>query len=1290
VLCHGQAGELQLGAEPIQRKQLVERAAILASWNLESIELYACHTGADAAFVQTLEQLSGAKVAASSGVVGHASLGGSWALQGSARNGIAPFSRAAIDQWAGTLAVTTPDLLTADDDGTLSTDNSTSVTSPTFTGTGPSSTLIYLEYLNGTVIGSGTSDANGNWSIQPSSPLALGSYTIRARYASSAIPMVLVGAGGATIPNQAIAITPTDQLYALYTPDVTNGYYLDLGSVASSGSNQADTFSQLRNAYNSAKGQGGLNDWGTFAGDAFEKTITGQSYAGTNVTYVISEGSNSLPLTAAFDASDRVIALTSDPNASSNASFITNVGNIYSPSSLSLTIVSPDTTPPTISSVAITSASGIQSNSLNAGDAVSVTVTMDEAVTVTGTPQLSLNIGGTTRTATYSSGSGTTALIFQYTIAAGDTDPDGISIGANSLALNGGTINDAAGNAATLTFSAVSDNASYLVDTTAPTVSSVLITSATGIQNSTLNAGDVVSVTVSMDEAVTVTGTPQLSLNVGGSTRTATYSSGSGTSALIFQYTIAAGDTDPDGISIGANSLALNGGTINDAAGNAATLTFSAVSDNASYLVDTTAPAAAVITTISTNFGDPNTSDTIINDASPLLTFTGEAGATVQVLDQQGNTVPSSSYTLLIFATTYVLNFGTNTQSDGIYSINLTDAAGNVSTPTTFTIDTTAPGTPAITSVSDDAALITGALTSGGLTNDTDLTVRVSLTGTNAVAGDTIQLYDTTTALGTAYTLLAADITNGYADVATGSLTNGSTYTISAKVIDIAGNTSAASGTFVTTVDTIAPAAPAITSVTDNVGSITGALTSGGRTNDTDLTVRVSLTSTNAAAGDTIQLYDSATALGTSYTLLAADITNGYADVPTGSLTDGTTYIINAKVIDGAGNASAASANFTTTVDTTIPGAPAITSVSDDAGSITGPLTTGGRTNDTDLTVRVSLASTNAVAGDTIQLYGTATALGSAYTLLAADITNGYADLATGTLTGGTTYTINAKVIDVAGNASAASSNFTTTVDTTAPGAPAITSVTDDAALITGALTSGGSTNDNNLTVRVSLASTNAVAGDTIQLYDTVTALGTAYTLLAADITNGYADVPTGTLTDGTTYTINAKVIDIAGNASSASANFTTTVDTTAPGAPAITSVTDDAALITGALTSGGRTNDTDLTVRVSLTSTNAVAGDTIQMYDSATTLGTAYTLLAADITNGFSDVATGTLTDATTYTINAKVIDSAGNASKASTNFRVPRNLRDLPASDHHKKMPFGIVAADHKCSSNAILSAN
>ena len=143
-------------------------------------------------------------------------------------------------------------------------------------------------------------------------------------------------------------------------------------------------------------------------------------------------------------------------------------------------------------------------------------------------------------------------------------------------------------------------------------------------------------------------------------------------------------------------------------------------------------------------------------------------------------------------------------------------------------------------------------------------------------------------------------------------------------------------------------------------------------------------------------------------------------------------------------------------------------------------------------------------------------------------------------------------------------------------------------------LTTGGRTDDTNLTVRVSLTSTGAVAGDTIQLYNSTTALGTAYTLLAADITNGFADVATGTLTNGTTYTINAKVIDIAGNASTASSNFTTTVDTVAPSAPSITSVTDDVGSITGALTTGGRTDDTNLTVRVSLTSTGAVAGDKI------------------------------------------------------------------------------------------------
>ena len=112
------------------------------------------------------------------------------------------------------------------------------------------------------------------------------------------------------------------------------------------------------------------------------------------------------------------------------------------------------------------------------------------------------------------------------------------------------------------------------------------------MQNSTLNAGDVLSVTVTMSEATTVTGTPQLALTIGGTTVQAQYASGSGGTALVFNYTVLAGQTDANGIAIAADSLALNGGTLQDAAGNNATLTHAAVADNAGYRVDTSAPVA--------------------------------------------------------------------------------------------------------------------------------------------------------------------------------------------------------------------------------------------------------------------------------------------------------------------------------------------------------------------------------------------------------------------------------------------------------------------------------------------------------------------------------------------------------------------------------------------------------------------------------------------------------------------------------------------------------------------------
>ena len=120
-----------------------------------------------------------------------------------------------------------------------------------------------------------------------------------------------------------------------------------------------------------------------------------------------------------------------------------------------------------VSLVAISSATNIQSGILNAGDSVTVAVTMSEPTTVSGTPQIGLQIGSATVQANYDSGSGSTDLLFVYVIQTGQTDPDGISIDADSLTLNNGSLTDTAGNNATLTHTAVVANSIYKVDTTA-------------------------------------------------------------------------------------------------------------------------------------------------------------------------------------------------------------------------------------------------------------------------------------------------------------------------------------------------------------------------------------------------------------------------------------------------------------------------------------------------------------------------------------------------------------------------------------------------------------------------------------------------------------------------------------------------------------------------------------------------------------------------------------------------------------------------------------------------------
>ena len=101
-----------------------------------------------------------------------------------------------------------------------------------------------------------------------------------------------------------------------------------------------------------------------------------------------------------------------------------------------------------------------------------------------------------------------------------------------------------------------------MIDGVVPTVTNVTSTTSDG----TLKVGDVAAITVTFSEAVTVSGTPQLTLETGSSDAVVNYTSGSGGTTLTFNYTVASGHVSNDLDYASTSALALNSGTIKDAA----------------------------------------------------------------------------------------------------------------------------------------------------------------------------------------------------------------------------------------------------------------------------------------------------------------------------------------------------------------------------------------------------------------------------------------------------------------------------------------------------------------------------------------------------------------------------------------------------------------------------------------------------------------------------------------------------------------------------------------------------
>ena len=414
---------------------------------------------------------------------------------------------------------------------------------------------------------------------------------------------------------------------------------------------------------------------------------------GGTATYTGGSGTNALTFSYTVGAGQNTSALAATAVNLNGGTIKDGASNPASLLLTGLTQTGPqiDTTSPTVSSVTATA------GDYDAGKALTLTLTMSEAVDVTGTPTLTLNDGGT---ATYVSGSGSSALVFSYTVAAGQNTA--------ALEVTGvtGTITDLAGNALSTadlpeTFSGV------IVDTTTPTISAIAESPSSG----DLDAGKTVTFTLTTTEAVTVNttgGTPTLTLN---DDSTATYSGGSGTTALTFSYTVSAGQNTA---ALAVTAVNLNGGTIQDGAGNAASLSLTGLTQTGPQIDTTTPTISSLVESPSSGDLDAGKTVTLTLDTSEVVTVNTTGGTPTLTLNDGGTATYSGGSGTNALTFSYTVGAGQNTAALAATAVNLNggtikDGAGNPAslaltglTQTGPQIDTTAPTVSSVTATAGD------------------------------------------------------------------------------------------------------------------------------------------------------------------------------------------------------------------------------------------------------------------------------------------------------------------------------------------------------------------------------------------------------------------------------------------------------------------------------------------------------------------------------------------------------------------------------------------------------------
>ncbi len=636
-----------------------------------------------------------------------------------------------------------------------------------------------------------------------------------------------------------------------------------------------------------------------------------------------------------------------------------------------------DTTAPTVTSVVATA------GDYDTGKTVTLTLAMSEAVTVIGTPTLTLNDGGT---ATYSGGSGTSALTFSYTVGAGQNTSTLAATAVN------GTITDLAGNVLS-TANLPASFTGVVIDTLTPTISSLVESPSSG----DFDAGKTVTLTLNLSEAVTVAGgTPTLSLNDGG---TATYSGGSGTSALTFSYTVGAGQNTS---ALTATAVNLNAATITDGAGNAASLSLSGLTQSGPQIDTVTPVIVALVESPASGDFDAGKTVTLTLNLTAAVTVAG--GTPTLTLNDGGTATYSGGSGTSALTFSYTVGAGQNTSALTATAVNLnaatiTDGAGNAAnlslsglTQSGPQIDTTAP---TVSSLVESPA-------SGDLDGGKTVTLTLNLSEAVTVAGGTptLTLNDGGTAIysgGSGTTALTFSYTVG-AGQNTSALTATAVNLNAATITDGAGNAANLSLSGLTQsgpqIDTVTPAAPLIANDTINGNS------------------SVTLSGT-AAANSTVTVYDQQTEAGTTI----ASASGGWT-YTTGLLASGA-QAFTATATDAAGNVSVASQALDVTINTPpplVPPAPVITTdtVNGNTVALTG-------TVEADTTVTVY--DQQGFLGAKVEL-GTTVANAS-----------GSWSFATGALTSGS-YFFYAKATNAAGNTSPFSAGLDPTIGPATPTDP--------------------------------------------------------------------------------------------------------------------------------------------------------------------------------------------------------------------------------------------------------------